>query len=275
MLALAETSSVNPAGLLLLGSRLYWANEGTSGNGAIEPNTGSIFSVDVDGGPTTMIAGGENDPLALATDGTFLYWTAHGVQTSCSATGNDGAVRAASLAGGTAYTVASGECGPTNITWGSTTGTLYWTPSNNTTNVRTIGVSNGVPAAPAATDLPAMSFGACGIAFDPATSTLYWTTSSLSGGLAQYGASGLVSTPPKLEGPDGLVVDDADVFWLDYTYTLGSGGGLWRLAKGAPATEAVEVALGNAGKFIAQSASAVYFTAPGAGGTAAIRGVVK
>ncbi|HZU85424.1 MAG TPA: hypothetical protein VE987_20980 [Polyangiaceae bacterium] len=202
---------VNPDGIAVDDTYVYWANFGPASGGA-----GSVAKVVKSGGTATVVAAGQSSnghgSFVVAVDGTSIYWGNYFQVMICPLSGCSGAGSDASAgqelstAGGVSAIAAAG-------------GVVYWTEGDGAQVSMIASTNLGGAPTPLASGQPRPA----GLALD--SSFAYWTNSA--GGTIYRAALGggqspqLVATSRAAEGSTDslgyMAVDEANVYWIDAT----------------------------------------------------------
>jgi virginiamycin B lyase len=194
------TGANTPSGIVVVGSFIYWSNNGTN----------SIGRANINGtGVNQSFITGANGPVGLASDGTFLYWTNY--------VGNS--IGRANVSGATATGVNQSFIATAPGPYGVTTdGTLlFWSIYGPDTGFP-IGRSNvnGTGVTPAFITTPVAP---TGIAVS--NNRLYWSnyytnsigTSDINGTVVNQ------NLMTGLNGPVGLAITNDYLFWTNFNGT--------------------------------------------------------
>lgn len=199
-------TSPDPQYVAVDAKNVYWTDLGSSSGGSTQ--TGSVFSVPIDGGTVVTLATGLASPGGIAVDATDVYWVDFGVITP------PGDVMKIPIGGGTPVTLATSSNNGTPHDIAIDASNVYWTDGNA---VWQMPKSGGTPVMLAQGTLTS------GVAVD--SSYVYWADEE-GGGDAGPTNSGMVLKTPIGGGttvtiatgqniPLGVQVDAASVYWVN------------------------------------------------------------
>ena len=230
------SGQINPDGLALDFSAVYWTNLGTPPN----YSDGAVMKVPIGGGVPIILASGQRQPNGLAVNATGVYWTNYGGT-------SNGSVMKVPIGGGVPITLASGQGGPAGLAVDATS--VYWT-SFTDGSVMKVPIGGGVPIT-----LASGQGGPVGLAVD--ATSVYWTSFTdgsvmkvpIGGGIPITLASGQSK-------PYGVAIDATSVYW-----TSGTDGSVMKvpIGGGAPTTLFSQGPQTGA-EGIAVDATSVYFS---------------
>ncbi len=193
----SSLSQADNVALATDGVRYYW----TSYDG------GTVSSVPLGGGATTVLASTQNFPYGIATDGVNVYWANLGSGTICKVP----------VGGGATTTLASGQTGASGVAVFS--GKVYWTAGSNICTC---------PAAAGATRvIYAGATVAWGIAVD--RTAVYWTQNSASHPAVMRMPLRFATSPTNLSAAQSsaICLAGGNVYFagLPNLYSVPTGGG--------------------------------------------------
>jgi hypothetical protein len=236
-----------PAAVVLDGTNVYWANEGTT-QCPQSPycHGGSMNSVPVGGGSYSTLVSDLNAPDSVAVDGTNVYWTDPEDQT----------VNQAPLAGGDTIVLASGQNGPRSVAVDGSN--VYWVDTGDPNKAN--GVVQKVPIGGGTiTPLASSQHVPAELVLDD--TYLYWV--SLGDGTVQKVPLGGGSATTLVTGqlPVALAVDATHIYW-----TNGSLKPYGGTVKAMPLAGGTVVTLARGQEYptsVAVDGTYVYFITPG------------
>ena len=209
------TSSEPVFNLNIDASNVYWT---THEDGA---GRGAIMKAPINGGPSTPLATGQSE--ALAVGATHVFWTKSGGGTS-----GGGAVVKVPITGGAPGVLASGLRTPWRITVDATH--VYWTEAETAGAVMKVPIEGGTPIKLATARRP------FGVAVDD--SSVYWSTDGYGdpagGSIVKVALDGgePVILVTGLSNPQSLAVDATHVYWTTEGTNNFEGGNIMRVPIG-------------------------------------------
>jgi hypothetical protein len=259
-------SQVNPAGIAVDGTHVYWTN---TGNPDVNfTSDGSVMMAPIGGGAATLLAAGPS-PGEIALDGTNVYWTNYGTY-GLDAPNGDGAVMTRRIAAGLSVALVAGGT-PWAIAVDDTS--VYYADFRSLAKVPKNG--GAATALISEQSYPATIAAPTQIAVDP--TSVYWTDTynCLVMKAALGGGNPLVLAEGQND-PWGIAVDQTSVYWTnggtsENSHTDGSVSSLPQ-AGGAPRV----LAAGQANPSrIAVDREAIYWSNSGTVGDNASGAVVR
>jgi hypothetical protein len=225
-------TSPDPQFLAVDAKNVYWTDLGSSGSGTTQ--TGSVFSVPLDGGTIVTLATGRPSPGGIAVDATDVYWVDFGTVTP------PGDVMKVPLGGGSPVTLATSSGNGTPHQVAIDASNVYWTDFNA---VWQVSKSGGTPMMLGSAQGELVS----GVAVD--SSSVYWTTEAAADAGATPDNTGSIMKTPIGGGatmtiatgqniPLDLKVDATSVYWVNQGDLTTADGMVMKapLAGGSPVT---------------------------------------
>jgi hypothetical protein len=105
---------------------VYWTDQGTSG---VDAPAGYVMKAPLGGGPSTVLASGQAEPLWLVVDANNVYWVNQGTPENSE---TDGTVMKVPLGGGQPTILASGQLSPTSVAVDASF--VYWANTGTSDN---------------------------------------------------------------------------------------------------------------------------------------------
>jgi hypothetical protein len=247
---------------------VYWANNGSGLPASFfgPGHDGSIVAMPLAGGPTSVLADGQDGPSAIAVDDLNVYWTTTGgVPSNGSATATGG-VFAVPLAGGTAVPLVPNLVlpGPVAALGGDV---VFATSVGSGSEIRRVSRDGGAATPIASTDRLVTALAIAG-------TNVYWAdsdsptvdvshddgriqTAPLGGGVG-------VAVPLAIgqPGPNRLVVLDGQLYWANgggFNNAMpDQNAGIWRMSVAGGAPTPIASGLTSVGAFDADNTHLVW-----------------
>jgi hypothetical protein len=205
--ATLASSLAAPAGLVARDANVYWVDSAIDTQSA-----GSVKTAPIAGGCPTILASGQNRPLAIAVDDTDVYWTVLGTPDASGKPLANGGILRVSRGGGSVVTLASASS-PGDLVVNN--GMVYWTEEDAGGAVMSVPTAGGAAVALAPANCP------FSLVVD--ASSIYWTDLDLCDGSSWGGAimkmpidgSGQPVTIAAASRPESIAVDATFVYWTE------------------------------------------------------------